>query len=141
MTSAAVAIAGRRWSYLQEAWLADLAGAPEEGMPVSGRRRLILAGGFLLAALRLRLRGLAAPAWRPVDWLLAVSTRSNAAVAAAVGTAAVYFDVTEGLHVLLVERSEPCALLGTLLYGLFRWLRRVRGIELSQRARRQDRNP
>ncbi|NJP47793.1 hypothetical protein [Actinacidiphila epipremni] len=137
LTSTAVRIAGRRHAHLHEPWRADLFDIPEEGITVSPRERLTVAVGFVVAGLRLRMRDLAAPLWRPVDWLLSVDSRLNAFVTAAVGSVAVYFDVTEGLHVLLVERSEPCALLGGGLYGLARWIRRRRGIEVEPRRNPQ----
>lgn len=133
LTSTAVRIAGGRHAHLHEPWMADLFGAPEEGLTVTPKERLALALGFVVAGLRLRLRDLAAPFWRPVDWLLSVDSRLNAFVTAAVGSAAVYFDVTEGLHVLLVERSEPCAILGGTLYGVARSIRKRRGIEVETR--------
>lgn len=139
LTSSAVRVAGTRHAHLHESWRADLVGVPEEGITVSPRERLTMAAGFLLAGLRLRVRDLMAPFWTPVDWLLSVDSRLNTFVTTAVGATAVYFDITEGLHALLVERSEPCALLGGGLYALARWLRKRRGIEVHPPTRRTER--
>ncbi|MFG3257618.1 hypothetical protein [Streptomyces sp. NPDC048172] len=124
-------VAGRRRPHLRGEWAAVLAGEDGEGLP--GRRRRRLVAGFLLAAVRMRLRDLAEPLWRPFDWLLAVEARTNAANAAAVGALVVYIHATDGLHTLLTEGWAWCAGCGVAVRMLFAWLRRVRGIELAAR--------
>ncbi|MFJ7258476.1 hypothetical protein ACIQWV_39765 [Streptomyces sp. NPDC098085] len=86
--------------------------------------------GFLLAAVRMRLHDLARPAWRPVDWVLRASSRTNAFIASAVGAQAIYIVGDGGLPALGTEVWEPCGIAGASLYVMARWLRRVRGVEL-----------
>ncbi|MET9400905.1 hypothetical protein [Kitasatospora sp. NPDC002965] len=135
LTRAAAWIAGPRHAHLRGAWLADLAGAPESGLALTDSRRLALAVGFVLAALRLRLRHLGRPLWAPVDWALSTSSRVRAAIAALVGAQAVYIDATGGLHELLTEGVQACAVTGAGLYALSRWLHRIRAVELASRQR------
>jgi hypothetical protein len=135
LTAYAAAIAGRRRAHLREEWNAHLSGAPEDGIAVSSADRLSYAFGFMRAALRMRQRDLARPLWRPVDWLLRVSSRTNGFIASIVGTQAVYIVGNDGLPALVTEVWEPCGIAGAALFALSRWLRRVRGIELAQTER------
>ncbi|WP_340379042.1 hypothetical protein U5640_29305 [Streptomyces sp. SS7] len=130
-TGIAVRIAGHRRSHLRTEWGAILAGSPEDGLSFSSRRQFLLALGFLLAAVRMRVRDVAGPAWRPVDWLLRTASRTNGFVAAVVGAQAIYIVDDGGLSVLVTEVWEPCGIAGASLFALARWLRRVRGIELA----------
>lgn len=129
--SIAVRIAGRNRAHLRADWAAVLAGAPEDNVTFSARRQCLLAVGFLCAALRMRVHDVARPAWRPVDWLLSASSRTNALITGVVGAQAVYIVDDGGLLALVTGVWEPCGTLGTALYVLARWLRRVRGIELA----------
>ncbi|MGN9756327.1 hypothetical protein [Streptomyces sp. SD31] len=124
-------VAGRRRAHLREEWAAILAGDPGNGIVLSPRRRMLYALGFLWAALRMRLRDLAAPLWLPVDWLLSTESRTNGLIAAAVGTQVVYIQHEDGLHTLLTEGWGWCAGCGIALRLFMGWLRRVRGIELA----------
>jgi hypothetical protein len=90
-----------------------------------------MALGFLLAASRMRLRDTVRPGWKPVDWLLRESSRSNTFITAAVGAQAIYIVGDRGLSALVTEVWEPCGIAGASLFVLARWLRRVRGIELA----------
>lgn len=130
-TSMASGLAGQRRSHLRDEWAAILAGSPEDGVVFSPRRQLVLALGFLLAAVRMRSRDIARPAWRPVDWLLRVQSRTNALITAVVGAQAIYIVGDGGLGALATEVWEPCGAAGASLFLLARWLRRVRGIELA----------
>ncbi|MFI0967944.1 hypothetical protein ACH4S8_42340 [Streptomyces sp. NPDC021080] len=130
-TNIAVRIAGRRRAHLHAEWVAILAGAPEEGIILSPRRQRLVALGFLLAALRMRLHDWARPAWWPVDWLLRTSSRTNAFITSVVGTQAIYIVDGHGLSGLVTEIWDPCGIAGAALFALARWLRRVRGIELA----------
>ncbi|MGW3105214.1 hypothetical protein [Streptomyces sp. NPDC001100] len=124
-------VAGRRRSQLHNEWTAILAGAPEDGITFSPQRQILLAFGFLAAAVRMRARDAVRPAWRPVDWLLRAPSRTNAFITTAVGTQAVYIVGDGGLGALATEIWEPCGIAGASLYALSRWLRRIRGIELA----------
>ncbi|MFD7645750.1 hypothetical protein ACFV4P_34480 [Kitasatospora sp. NPDC059795] len=134
-------MAGPRHSHLRTAWLADLASGPEAGIDLSRGRRLALTSGFVLAAARIRIRDAGRSLWVPVDWVLVSRDRTRLGVAVPVAALAVYIDVTGGLHELLTTGVQTCAVAAPSLWGLTRWLRRVRGIELSQlaEARRQER--
>ncbi|MFD3840239.1 hypothetical protein ACFWWC_28900 [Streptomyces sp. NPDC058642] len=130
-TEVAARIAGYKRYYLYKEWATVLQGAPESSIVFSDRRRLSLALGFIGAALRMRAHDVVRPAWRPVDWLLSVPSRTNAFITATVGTQAVYIVGDGGLGALATEIWEPCGIAGASLYALSRWLRRVRGIELA----------
>jgi hypothetical protein len=131
LTRLAARLAGSRRSHLPQDWASVLAGSPEDGIRFSSHQQAAMALGFLLAALRMRMRDVARPAWRPVDWLLSRTSRSNAFIATAVGAQAVYIVDDGGLGALITEIWEPCGIAGAGLYALSRWLRRVRGIELA----------
>ncbi|WP_121702129.1 hypothetical protein [Streptomyces sp. E5N298] len=139
-TGLAAFIAGQRRPHLREEWAAVLAGDPENGRELSVVVQLRLALGFLLAALRMRVHDLASPLWVPVDWLLSVESRSNTVIALLVGGQAVYIAGDGGLNALFSEIWEPCAICGGALYVFFRWLRKVRGIELAA-ARGEESTP
>nr|WP_237520001.1 hypothetical protein [Streptomyces sp. HUCO-GS316] len=130
-TDIAVRIAGRRRAHLGTEWAAILAGAPEDGVTFSPRRQCLFALGFVLAALRMRLHDMARPAWRPVDWLLRTSSRTNAFITSVIGAQAIYIVDGHGLSGLATEIWEPCGVAGASLFALARWLRRMRGIELA----------
>jgi hypothetical protein len=106
-------------------------GAPEDDMILTPSEQLQASFGFLAAAAQMRVHDAVRPAWRPVDWLLRVPSRTNAFIATAVGTQAVYIVGDGGLGALATEIWEPCGVAGAGMYGLSRWLRRVRGIELA----------
>lgn len=130
-TALAVTIAGSRRAHLRDEWQAILAGVddPDAGLTSSQRHRL--ARGFLIAALRMRLRDLLGWLWAPADWVIASPSRSNGLVATGVGAQILYIQHTDGLHVLLTEGWGWCAGCGIALRLLLSWLRRVRGIELA----------
>ncbi len=134
LTWIALILAGPRHAHLREAWHADLAGAPEEGLSVDSRRAFRLALGFILAGLRLRVRTLSMPVWIPIDWMLSRKSRTRNAIALVVASVAVYIDITGGLNQLLTSGVESCSIIATTLGTLAHWLRRLRGIELSSPA-------
>ncbi|MCL3994948.1 hypothetical protein [Streptomyces lavenduligriseus] len=129
--SVAAWIAGRRRPHLRDEWATLLAADPENGIVLSRRQRFHLVAGFLFAAVRFRLKDMVAPLWVPVDWVLASESRSQALVALLVGGQAVYIVGDGGFGALFTDIWEPCGTLGVGLYMLLRWLRRVRGIELT----------
>ncbi|MGW7359450.1 hypothetical protein ACWGI0_23160 [Streptomyces sp. NPDC054802] len=128
LTAVALAIAGRRREAMRVQWQSHLAGAPEAGFRVTPWVGVRDAIGFVLAALRLRVRDLTAPLWGPVDWVIASASRTNTTITAAVGALIVYIQWRDGLHVLITEGWGWCGGCGAALYGLALWLRRVRGI-------------
>ncbi|MET7814198.1 hypothetical protein ABZT26_25545 [Streptomyces sp. NPDC005395] len=126
-------VAGDRRAHLREEWSAVLAGDPENGIVLSSGRRMNYAIGFVCAALRMRLRDLAAPLWVPVDWLLTAESRTHGFMALGVGAQALYIQHEDGLHTLVTEGWGWCAACGITLRLFVGWLRRVRGIELASR--------
>jgi hypothetical protein len=129
-------VVGERRAHLREEWAAVLTGDPDNGIVLSPGRRMRYAIGFLWAALRMRLRDLAAPLWMPVDWLLAAESRTRGAVALTVGTQVVYVEYQDGIHALVTEGWGWCAACGVALRLFVGWLRKIRGIELA--ATRSD---
>ncbi|MEV7364417.1 hypothetical protein [Streptomyces sp. NPDC091299] len=130
-TSMASRLAGQRRSHLRDEWAAILAGSHREGAVFSPGYQLRLALGFMLAAVRMRSHDVARPAWRPVDWVLRVQSRTNAFITAVLGAQAIYIVRDGGLGALATEVWDPCGAAGASLFLLARWLRRVRGIELA----------
>jgi hypothetical protein len=130
-TGLAARMAGPQRAYLRDDWAAILAGSPEDGVTFSPRRQFQLALGFLRAAVRMRWHDLARPLWRPVDWILRTESRTNGFIATMIGAQAIYIVGDDGLPALVTEVWEPCGIAGAALFVLARWLRRVRGIELS----------
>lgn len=138
VTGVAASLAGSRRAYLQDDWAAVLAGDPEMNAALEPGQQRALAIGFVFAAIRLRARDGARPLWRPVDWLLRVPSRTNAFIAATVGSQAIYIVGDDGLDALLTQVWEPCGIAGASLFALTRWLRRVRGIEVAPDRGRAD---
>jgi hypothetical protein len=132
----AARLAGGHRSHAADEWRAHLAGAPEDGLVVTGWTRVRDAAGFVLAAARYRLHDLTAPAWRPVEWLLSSSRRTHTFIAVAVGSQALIIVGHDGLYALVTDALDPCAVMGGGMFILARWLRRLRGIELT--AARSD---
>ncbi|MEU8028814.1 hypothetical protein AB0C13_09230 [Streptomyces sp. NPDC049099] len=130
-TALASRLAGSGRAHLHDDWSAVLAGDPEGGVALRPNQQRMLAAGFVLAACRLRVRDNVRPLWRPVDWLLRVPSRTNAFITAVVGGQAVFIVGDDGLAALLTDVWEPCGVAGASLFGLARWLRRVRGVELA----------
>jgi hypothetical protein len=134
----ALAVAGQQGARMRDTWMADLVGAPEDGLTLSRWGRIHHAAGFVVAALRIRSRALSAPLWRPVDWVLASDDRTNGVIATLVGPLAIYISATEGLHSLIVAGLASCGTLWACLYGAARWLRKRRGIELAMSGHDSD---
>ncbi|MFB7273925.1 hypothetical protein [Streptomyces sp. NPDC056244] len=130
-TRLAIVIAGRRGVRMRDAWLADLMGAPEDGLVLSSRDQVLHAFGFVIAAIKYRAHDIARPLWQPLDWILRKDSRTNSSITTIVGGQAIYIVGYGGIPALLTEIWEPCGILGAGLYVLTRWLRRIRGIELA----------
>ncbi|MFF7459402.1 hypothetical protein [Kitasatospora sp. NPDC008115] len=127
----ATRLAGPGHAHLREAWQADLAGSPEDGIMVTPRQARLLGIGFVLAGLKLRLHTLGAPLWVPVDWILRSKARTTNSIAAAVGAVAIYFQFTDGLHGLLSDGIGTGGIVYGTLQAAASMLRRHRAIELS----------
>jgi hypothetical protein len=127
----AARLAGPTRPHLRDEWETLLCGSAEEGVSRARVRQQLLALGFLVAAVRMRVRDFSRPAWRPVDWVLRAPSRINASITLVVGAQAVYVVGDGGLVALATDVWEPCGIAGASLFVLARWLRRVRGIELA----------
>jgi hypothetical protein len=131
LTDLAVAVAGDRGARLRDTWMADIAGAPEEGLTLSRWQQVGHAAGFMIAAIRMRSRALSEPMWRPVDWVLASESRSRSVITLAVGALVIYIVKHDGLHGLLTDGWGWCGGCAVALHLFFRWLRKVRGVDLA----------
>ncbi len=131
LTGCAVIVAGTRGARLRDTWTVDIAGVPEEGITLTRWQQVCHATGFLVAAVKIRGAALAGPLWRPVDWLLSVESRSTAVTVAVVGMQIIYIQRHDGLYKLLTEGWGWCAGCAVALHFFFRWLRKIRGIELA----------
>ncbi|MDX2546806.1 hypothetical protein ACOT81_28100 [Streptomyces sp. WI04-05B] len=138
LTGLAVAVAGERGARLRDTWMADLAGVPEEGLTLSRWQQVGHATGFVIAAVRIRSRALSEPLWRPADWLLESESRTRTLITLAVGAQVIYIQKCDGLHGLLTEGWGWCGGCAVALHFFFRWLRKVRGIELAVTVQNSD---
>ncbi|MFI0576155.1 hypothetical protein [Streptomyces tendae] len=131
LMSCAVMVAGTRGARLRDTWTVDIAGVPEEGITLTRWQQMRHAAGFMVAAVRIRGTALTGPLWRPLDWLLSAESRSTTMIAAVVGMQVIYIQRHDGLYKLLTEGWGWCAGCAVALHFFFRWLRKVRGIELA----------
>jgi hypothetical protein len=131
LTRAAAKLAGPSHGYLQETWLADLRGIPEEGRSLSVRKQLRYARGYLRAAVRIRLADLGTRAGRRLDWALVSEKRTCTIIATVVAVMACYTFKHQGL-IGLVTNAENIVVTGAGLYGAARGLRRARDVQPSQ---------
>ncbi|MFI6249031.1 hypothetical protein [Streptomyces sp. NPDC051016] len=131
LAALAVVLAGERGARLRDTWAADLAGAPEEGLTLTRWQQVWHASGFVIAAIRMRGSTLTAPLWKPTDWLLASDSRIRTTTTLAVGAQVIYIARKDGLHGLITEGWGWCGACAVTLTIFFRWLRKVRGIELA----------
>ncbi|MEV5449972.1 hypothetical protein [Streptomyces sp. NPDC052535] len=127
----AVVLAGQRGARMRDTWMVDLIGVPEEGLTLTGWTRVRHSVGFVRAALRMRSRVALAVLWRPIDWLLATESRTSTLIALTVGAQVIYIHKHDGLYKLLTEGWGWCAGCAVALHFFFRWLRKIRGIELA----------
>jgi hypothetical protein len=138
LAASAVAIAGASGARMRDTWMADLIGAPEEGLAMGRLQRLRHATGFVIAALRMRARTIWAPVWKPLDWLLASESRTRSTTTLMVGAQAITIEAKSGLYVLITEGWGWCGGCAVALTLLFRWLRGVRGVELATAQRPEE---
>jgi hypothetical protein len=128
-------LAGSKYAHLRSAWNADLYGDPEHGEPSPGRR-LRLAAGFVVAAVRVRLQGLTDLAWRPVDALLSSWHGSNLATLMPVTVAAGLFLTRDGFYGLLLN-AENLGVIAGAPWAAIKGLRKYRQIDTPKRPERQ----
>jgi hypothetical protein len=136
LTALAVVLAGSRHAHLRDAWGADLCGDPEGGDPPSASRRLRLAAGFVIAALRCRLDDAADLVWRPVDALLSSWHGSNLAVLMPV-TVAVGLVLRHERFYGLITNAENLGAIAVAPWAAIKALRKYRQIEKPKRPEKK----
>jgi hypothetical protein len=129
-------LAGSRHAHLAEAWAADLYGDPEVGQRPPARRRLTLAAGFVVAALRLRLDDATALAWRPIDALLASWHASRLAMLTPVTVAVGLVLSREGLYGLISD-ADNLGVIAAAPYAAIKGLRKYRQIDSPKRPEKK----
>ncbi|GEK04520.1 anti-sigma factor [Streptomyces sp. 1-11] len=130
-TSLAAKIAGDRRD-MRTAWLADLAGRPEDGVFLTAWQQRWHALGFLVAAVRFFLRDTLGHLWRPVDWILTTRNRRESFVGLPPALLVLYIARHDGVHTLLTEGWGWVGGCGAAMFALVRWLQRIRGIDLAE---------
>lgn len=134
LTSLAVSIAGRKRTVMDGEWRAHLSGETGNGLP--GCRQVREAAGFLLAAVRYRLRDIAALAWRLTDAVLASRGASSFVVLAAALSVAALFIWHGGLYELAGKLGNV-AVVWAAACGLIRVGRQWRDVEPPERRLRR----
>jgi hypothetical protein len=129
-------LAGRRHAHLREAWGADLYD-PGTGELRPVGRRLCLASGDVLAAVRCRLDDVVAQAWRPVDAVLRSWHGSLTAMLAPITTATVMIIAHESVYGL-VSNAENLAVAATASYFAIKYLRSYRQIAPPKRPEKTN---
>jgi hypothetical protein len=116
LTGIAVFLAGRKRAALGCEWRSHLSGETGAGLPHD--RQVREAAGFLLAALRYRLRDAADFAWQPVDALLASRDLSNLWVLLATLSVVVVFIRHGGLYELADNLGSVAVIWGAAFGGI-----------------------
>jgi len=134
LTNLAAFLAGPKRSSLLDEWRSHLSG--ETGCGLARKDPIRAARGFLVAAVRFRLRDAASLAWRPADAVLVSRTLSNLFVWGPVALVLVAIVRHDGRFGLVADIQDPAAL-GAFLYGVIRTGRWWRGIKPPEpKARR-----
>jgi hypothetical protein len=140
LTALAAKLAGKRRTGGLVEWSAVLAGGSKADGPLTPRTQLRYAGGFVYAALQMRLRDLQRWSGRRLDWLLTTDERVITSIAAVFGVATVDLFLDGGLT-KVVENAQNLGIIVGGLYGAAFVLRRVRGVEVVRRKREGDGGP
>ena len=115
---------------------ADLCGDPESGKVLPASRRMQLAAGFVVAALRCRLDDAADLAWRPVDALLSSWHGSNLATFVPVTVAVGLILMRDGFYGLITN-AENLGMIATAPYLAIKALRKYRQLGTPKRAEKE----
>ena len=126
LTSVAVALAGQKRSMVGEEWRGHLLGEQVSGL--TQREQTRAARGFVLAAVRYRVRDAADLAWRPADAVLGSRTLSNLFVWGPVIVMLIAIVRRDGRFGLVTDDQDPVAL-GAFLYCAIRTGRWWRGVK------------
>jgi hypothetical protein len=137
LAALAARIAGGRHAHLRDAWAADLYGDLETtGDLPSAHRRMQLAEGFVVAALRCRLNDVVALAWQPVDTLLGSWRGSQTAICLPATVAVGLILAREGLYGL-ISNAENLAVIAAVPYAAIKGLRKYRQIDTPKRPEKK----
>jgi hypothetical protein len=136
LTGLAGLLAGRRYAHLRDAWAADLCGDPGAGELPSASRRLRLAAGDVIAAVRCHLDDAADLAWRPVDALLSSWHGSNLATFMPVTIAVGLVLTREGFYGLIND-ADNLGVIATAPYLAIKGLRKYRQIAAPKRPEKK----
>ena len=131
LTRMAGALAGHRHAHLRKAWDGDQYD-PDTGEPLPTSRRLRLARGNVLAALRCRLDDAADQAWRPVDALLSSWHGSNLATFLPVTVTAGVI-LSYGGFYGVITNAENLGVIAAAPYAAIKGLRKYRQISTPKR--------
>lgn len=127
MTGLAALIAGRkRHPGLRDEWRSHLAGETGLGLPAGPRIRAAL--GFVVAAVRYRLRDVEDLMWILADRVLRSRVLSNLAVLIPTTGMALFIFLHEGT-LGVMKAMESIGMTGGLLYGLVRVGRKLRDVK------------
>ena len=135
LTGLARVLAGCRYAHLPEAWDGDQYD-PDTGEPLPTSRRLRLARGNVLAALRCRLDDAADQAWRPVDALLSSWHGSNLATLVPVTVTVGLVLTRDGFYGLIVN-ADNLGIVVAAPYAAIKGLRRYRQITTPKRPEKK----
>jgi hypothetical protein len=97
---------------------------------------MLIAAGFVVAALRCRLDDAADQAWRPIDALVSSWHGSNLAVCLPVTVAVGLILPREGFYGL-IDNAENLAVIATAPYLAIKGLRKYRQIDTPKRAEKE----
>jgi len=132
----AAMLAGSRHVHLREAWAADLYGDPDTAELPNMSRRLKLAAGDVVAALRCRLDDAVIAAWRPADALFASYRGSRMAIVTPIVVAVGLVLGHEGFYGLITN-ADNLGVIATAPYLTIKGLRKYRQIPAPKRPERK----
>jgi hypothetical protein len=129
-------LAGSKHADYRLAWAADLCGDPQRG-GLTSRERLRHAAGFVIAAARMRMRGVTDSVWRPADTLLASWHGSRLAMCLPVTIVLGLVMSHEGFYGL-VGNADNLGVIAAFPYAAIKALRKYRQIDPPKRPERES---
>lgn len=136
ITTAALFIAGVRRAYLREAWISDL--YDESGVKLESPRRLRHAGGYIVAAIKLRaINDFGRVAGSALDKILTSPRRTDSALCILMSIPVSLIFVRQGLYGL-VTNAEQLAAIAAALLALTHAARKWRGVQVSKKRAPDD---
>jgi hypothetical protein len=132
----AARLAGRRHASNADSWRADLYRDPEDGPALPARTVIRHAAGFIVAALKLRLRDVGRILATPLDWMVTTDVRLHAAIVTPVVCTMISLFHAGGFARLWGELEQVGVVAGFATALSYGW-RRLRRIE----PKRAERSP